>query len=73
MNRGVFRAPNHPKVLSGEINEEQVFDNFIKYFNDKDGGLIDKREWDDYYSAVSFSMDSDDHFYQLLRSEWRLN
>ncbi len=69
----MFRAPFHTKVISGEINEEQVFDNVLKYFNDKGGGHIDKREWDDFYAAVSFSMDNDEHFFKLLSSEWQLN
>ncbi len=33
--RGVFNAKNHPKVISGEITEDQVFAMFLKNFSDK--------------------------------------
>jgi hypothetical protein len=31
----VFNAKNHPKVISGEITEDQVFAMFLKNFSDK--------------------------------------
>ena len=33
--RGVFNAKNHPKVISGEITEDQVFAQFLKNFSDR--------------------------------------
>ena len=33
--RGVFNANNHPKVISGEITEDQVFAQFLKNFSDR--------------------------------------
>ena len=69
----MFNASNHPKVLIGDLNQEQVFNNFLKHFNDRGVGLIEKREWDDFYAAVSFNIDNDDHFISLLKSEWQMN
>ncbi len=52
---------------------DQAFDNFSKNFNDRTGkGKIDKYEWDDYYAAVSSSMENDDHFIYLLKHVWQL-
>jgi hypothetical protein len=52
---------------------EQAFDEFLKNFNDRTGtGKIDKLEWDDYYAAVSYNMDNDEHFLKLVKIVWQL-
>jgi Ca2+-binding EF-hand superfamily protein len=72
--KGVFNASSHPKVKSGEITEDQVFDQFIRNFNDPSGeGKIDRYEWNDYYSAVSQNLQSDEHFIHLVKDVWRMN
>lgn len=71
--RQVFNCAKHPKVVSGEMSEEQVFAMFLKNFNDANGqGTISRSEWNDYYSAVSFSIDNDDHFVILMKTAWNL-
>jgi hypothetical protein len=71
--RGVFNGAKHPKVVSGEITLDQAFDEFLKNFNDRTGqGKIDKYEWDDFYSAVSYSLTNDTHFVYLIKSVWQL-
>ncbi len=71
--RQVFNCAKHPKVVSGEMSEEQVFATFLKNFNDVNGqGKIDRKEWNDYYSAVSYSIDNDDHFVILMKTAWNL-
>lgn len=32
-----------------------------------------EQEWNDYYSAVSASIDNDDHFVQLIKMAWKLD
>lgn len=71
--KGVFNASKHPKVVSGEITQEQAFDEFARNFNDRTGaGKIEKCEWNDYYAAVSASVESDEHFIMLMKSTWGL-
>ena len=71
--KGVFNASRHPKVVSGEITQEQAFDEFARNFNDRTGaGKIEKCEWDDYFAAVSASVVEDDHFIELLKGEWEI-
>lgn len=71
--RTVFNAAKHPKVVSGEMSQDQVFTVFLKNFNDMTGlGKIDRKEWNDYYSAVSSSIDNDDHFVVLMKTTWSL-
>ena len=71
----------HPKVKSGEKTEEQVFLEFLQNFGDKnkDGKItrlvssaLHVQEWNDYYAAVSASIDNDDHFILLMKSAWKL-
>lgn len=72
--KGVFNASSHPKVRIGELTEDQVFDQFMSNFNDHSGeGMIDLYEWNDYYAAVSQSVNSDDHFINLVKDVWRLD
>ncbi len=56
------------------MTEDEVFTIFLQNFGDKNrDGKITKDEWNDYYAAVSSSIDSDDHFCNLMRTAWRLD
>ncbi len=69
-----FDSSKHPKVMAGEISGELAFSYFLKNFNDFDGsGRIERKEWDYYYSAVSHSVDNDDNFIILMKTNWNLN
>ena len=71
--RNSYNCVKHPKVLSGELSEDQVFSAFLKNFNDVDGkGSIERKEWNDYYSAVSSVIYNDDHFVLLMKIAWNL-
>ena len=72
--KGVYNCSFHPKVISGEMTEDQVFLEFLANFGDKNrDGKIQRNEWNDYYSAVSASIDNDDHFVQLMKTAWKLD
>lgn len=71
--RCVYSCSAHPKVISGEITEDEAFLEFLANFGDKNNdGKITKCEWDDYYAAVSSSVDNDDHFCMLMTTAWKL-
>ena len=71
--RTVYNCSQHPKVRSGELSEDDVFVQFLQNFGDKNrDGTITKEEWNDYYAAVSSSIDNDDHFVNLMRTAWKL-
>ena len=71
--KGVFNAEKHPKVVSGEITQEQAFDEFSRNFNDHTGaGKIQRCEWNDYYAAVSASVEDNEHFIMLVKSTWQI-
>ena len=72
--RGVYNTSMHPKVQSGEMTEDEVFLEFLTNFGDRNrDGVITRSEWNEYYAAVSASVDNDDHFVQLMRTAWRLD
>ena len=69
----VFDCSKHPKVVSGDMTHEEVFVEFLACFGDKNkDGTITRAEWNDYYAAVSASVDNDEHFVGLMRSAWKL-
>lgn len=71
--RVVYDTRDHPKVISGEMTEEEVFVQFLASFGDKNGdGVITRQEWNDYYAAVSANVDNDAHFVLLMRNAWKL-
>ena len=72
--RVVYDTSHHPKVISGEMTDEEVFVQFLASFGDKNGdGKITREEWNDYYAAVSSNIDNDAHFVQLMRNAWKLD
>jgi Ca2+-binding EF-hand superfamily protein len=65
--KATFPSSSHPRVICGEITEDEAFLEFLANFGDKNNdGKITKTEWCDYYSAVSASVNNDDHFCSLM-------
>jgi Ca2+-binding EF-hand superfamily protein len=72
--QGVYKVNKHPKFLSGELTEAQVFREFLDSFdavNHKDG-VITYQEFVDYFAGVSASIDSDIYFDCMMRQCWKI-
>nr|XP_004655047.1 calcyphosin [Jaculus jaculus] len=71
--RGVYNGRAHPKVQSGEWTEDEALQCFLDTFDttDKDG-QVTLAEFQDYYSGLSASMDTDTEFVDMMTSAWRL-
>lgn len=68
-----FNCSAHPKVIAGEITEDEAFLEFLANFSDKDNsGQISACEWNDFYSAVSSDIDNDQHFCDMMNQAWNL-
>jgi hypothetical protein len=48
--KGIYATNLHPKVVSGQMSEDEVFLEFLTHFNDKNrDGRIHRDEWNQYY------------------------
>ena len=69
----VYSASNHPKVISGEMTEDDVFMEFLQAFGDSNcDGTVTKEEWNDYYRGISSSVDTDAEFVLIINNAWKL-
>ena len=69
--RVAYNGSAHPKVISGNMTEDEAFLEFLANFGDKNNdGSITNVEWNDYYAAVSCTIDNDQHFVDLMKNAW---
>ena len=68
-----YAASIHPRVISGELSEDEVFLEFLTNFSDRNrDGRIHRDEWNAYYNKVAASVNNVEHFGQLMAQAWRL-
>ena len=66
-----YQSCQHPRVIAGAITEDEAFLEFLANFGDKNNnGQITRTEWNDFYAAVSDSIENDDHFNTLVAGAW---
>lgn len=71
--RAAACVSSHPRVVSGDITEDEAFLEFLTNFGDKrNDGCITLTEWVDYYSAISAEVQSDEHFCKLVKAYWNI-
>ncbi|KAG8519068.1 Calcyphosin [Galemys pyrenaicus] len=71
--RGAYSGRAHPKVQSGEWTEEEVLRQFLDSFDSSEkDGQVTLAEFQDHYSGVSASVDTDEEFVAMMTSAWRL-
>lgn len=72
--RGVYNVKKHPKFLSGEWNEDQCLQEFLKSFDTPNNfdGRVTEEEFVNYYAGVSASVDNDAYFDLMMRNAWKL-
>ncbi|KAJ1533423.1 hypothetical protein HK096_005295 [Nowakowskiella sp. JEL0078] len=71
--RSKFNVLGHPRVKSGELDSERIIREFsIMFEKNCPGGIIERIEWQFYYSvkAVSFNIDTDEFFETLMQQCW---
>ena len=68
-----YAANLHPKVISGELSEDEVFLDFLTNFSDRNrDGRVHRDEWNAYYQKVAATVNNCEHFAQLIRQVWRV-
>lgn len=70
--RKVFNCVKHPRYLSGELTEDQIFYLYLKNFSSEPKERVSKREWDDYYAGVSVAVPDDNHFIRLIKNQFKV-
>lgn len=78
--RKVFNCVKHPRYLSRELTEDQIFYLYLQNFSDRNNGFVSKqvnfiinlKEWDDYYAGVSITIDNDDHFIKIIKHQFKV-
>ena len=70
--RKVFNCVKHPRFLSGELTEDQIFYLYLKNFSNEVKAQETKKEWDDYYAGISVAVDDDAHFIKLIKNQFKV-
>jgi len=78
--RKVFNCTRHPRFISKELSEDQIFFLYLQNFSERNNGFISKQvkkilyfqEWDDYYAGVSVTIDNDDHFIKIIKHQFKV-
>lgn len=69
-----FDSARHPDVIEGRRSRDEIYREFLDTFDV--GGVVDgkvtRSEFEEYYSNVSASVDSDDFFEVMMRSVWHI-
>lgn len=69
---------HHPDFISGLKTEEQLLLDFLSNFTNPRSrghfdGSLDRKDFEQYYRAISASIDDDDYFELLVRNAWHIS
>lgn len=70
----MYDTSKHPDVLSGRLTPDEALKLFAAQWesaSERDG-VITRREFEDYYTNLSASIDSDDYFELMMRNAWHI-
>ena len=75
--KAMYTVNKHPDVLQGVRSEETVLAEFYEtltanhaILNDSPDGVVSQSEFIEYYKNISFLIDKDNEFFDLLRHTW---
>ncbi|XP_023224202.1 calcyphosin-like protein [Centruroides vittatus] len=72
--KNVYDPSYHPKFQSGDMSEDEVFQEFLNSFDvpDDPDGTVTREDFLNYYSGVSASIDDDEYFVEMMKGSWKL-
>ena len=70
-----YDTSKHPEVLSGKKTPEKVLVEFLTTFDvgGEVDGKVTREEFENYYSNISSSIDSDVYFELMMRNAWHIS
>jgi len=70
-----YDTSKHPDVISGKKRPKEVLDEFLKTFDvgGEVDGKVTREEFENYYSNISASIDSDRYFELMMRNAWHIS
>lgn len=70
----VYNAREHPKYKNGQMDEKEVFQEFLKTFEPDNGrdGQVTEKEFLEYYTCLGAGIDNDAYFDLMVRNAWKL-
>uniref|UniRef100_A0A6U4DCT4 EF-hand domain-containing protein n=1 Tax=Phaeomonas parva TaxID=124430 RepID=A0A6U4DCT4_9STRA len=72
--REAYDVSQHPGVLDGSKTPDEVLAEFLDQFDrHKKDGIVDVKEFMDYYRDISASVDDDDYFELMMRNAWHIS
>ena len=71
--KACFASHLHPKVISGQQSEDEVFLDFLANFSDRNrDGKVHRDEWNAYWTARASQVPESTHFVELMCKTWKL-
>lgn len=72
---GSFRPSRHPEVMTGNVTEEDVMQEFLNTFDvgTVQAGIITREEFVRYYNNLYMVVNDDDYMELILRRVWNFN
>ena len=68
-----YKANLHPKVISGELSEDEAFLDFLSKFADANNdGTVTHQEWSDHWNMIAKNIPEEEHFVTMMAKAWGL-
>ena len=76
--RGVYKVNHHPDYIAGKKTEEELLTDFLSNFKSPRSrgnfdGSLDRNDFEQYYRAISASVDDDEYFELVVRNAWHIS
>jgi Ca2+-binding EF-hand superfamily protein len=76
--KNVYDTSRHPDVIHKLKTKDEILKEILMSFeggkkNSEKDGIVDRKEFQDYYANVSASIDNDEYFELMIRNAWHIS
>jgi len=68
-----YDVSKNPKVIDGTVTKEEAMMEFIAVWDKNSDGIVDWKEFLDYYKDLSAGIEDDDYWELMIRNAWHLS